>query len=77
MKQEFPEDKFGQRWQVESVFSRFKRRLDYALGAKLDQPRAIECLVRVSGLQPDDPLFTFSRSVAILRYFPEQYGHRP
>ena len=47
MKQEFPKDKFGQRWQVESVFSRFKRRLGYALRAKFDQSRAVECLVRV------------------------------
>jgi hypothetical protein len=47
MKQEFPAETFGQRWQVESVFSRFKRRLGYALRAKLDQSRTIECLVRV------------------------------
>jgi hypothetical protein len=47
MKQKFPMETFGQRWQVESIFSRFKRRLGYALRAKLDQSRATECLVRV------------------------------
>lgn len=47
MKQKFPTEIFGQRWQVESVFSRFKRRLGYALRAKLEQSRIAECLVRV------------------------------
>jgi hypothetical protein len=47
MKQAFPTEVFGQRWQVESVFSRFKRRLGYALRAKFDQSRQAECLVRV------------------------------
>ena len=47
MKQEFPKEIFGQRWQVESVFSRFKRKLGYALRATTEQSRATECLVRV------------------------------
>ena len=47
MKQEFPKEIFGQRWQVESVFSRFKRKLGYALRATTEQSRAIECLMRV------------------------------
>jgi len=38
---------FGQRWQVESAFSRHKRRLGRALGAKSDATRANECRLRV------------------------------
>lgn len=38
---------FGQRWQVESAFSRHKRRLGSALGGKSDAARERECLLRV------------------------------
>lgn len=38
---------FGQRWQVESAFSRHKRRLGSALGAKSEATRANECRLRV------------------------------
>lgn len=38
---------FGQRWQVESAFSRHKRRLGSALGGKSEASRARECRLRV------------------------------
>ncbi len=38
---------FGQRWQVESAFSRHKRRLGSALGARSDESRAREGRLRV------------------------------
>jgi hypothetical protein len=47
MKNSFPKHKYNQRWQVESVVSRMKRRLGYALRARTDQSRMTECLVRV------------------------------
>lgn len=47
MKNSFPKREFRQRWQVESVFSRMKRRLGYALRAHQEESRAIECQFRV------------------------------
>jgi hypothetical protein len=47
MKDHFPKLKYRQRWQVESVFSRFKRRLGYALRSHSHAARKVECLVRV------------------------------
>lgn len=47
MKKHFPKCKYRQRWQVESVFSRFKRRLGYALRSSSFASRKAECLVRV------------------------------
>ena len=47
MKNHFPKQKYRQRWQVESVFSRFKRRLGYALRSHSDAARKVECLIRV------------------------------
>ncbi|RKY23520.1 MAG: hypothetical protein DRP62_05740 [Planctomycetota bacterium] len=47
MKNRFPKRKFRQRWQVESIFSRFKRRLGHFLRSRSDQGRGIECLFRV------------------------------
>jgi len=38
---------YGQRWQAESAFSRHKRRLSSALGARSDEARERECLLRV------------------------------
>lgn len=38
---------YGQRWQVESAFSRHKRRLGSSLGARSDQSRECEVLLRV------------------------------
>jgi len=47
MKSRFPKKKYRQRWQVESIFSRFKRRLGYALRARTDESRQSECFLRV------------------------------
>jgi hypothetical protein len=47
MKSRFPKRKYRQRWQVESIFSRFKRRLGYALRARTDESRRTECFLRV------------------------------
>lgn len=47
MKKGFPKHEFGQRWQVESVVSRMKRRLGNALRARDEQARAAESLFRV------------------------------
>ena len=47
MQQEFNKEIYGQRWQVESVFSRFKRRLGYALRSHSHAARKVECQVRV------------------------------
>ena len=38
---------YGQRWQVESAFSRHKRRLGSALGGRSDASRERECRLRV------------------------------
>ena len=38
---------YGQRWQAESAFSRHKRRLGSALGARSDAARERECQLRV------------------------------
>lgn len=38
---------YGQRWAVESAFSRHKRRLGSALGGKSDSSRESECYLRV------------------------------
>jgi len=47
MKERFPAKKYRQRWQIEAVFSRFKRRLGNALTARTDISRTAECLLRV------------------------------
>lgn len=47
MKNNFPKRKFHQRWQVESVMSRMKRRLGYALRGRADESRSTECGMRV------------------------------
>jgi hypothetical protein len=47
MKKRFPRARFGQRWQVESVFSRQKRRLGSALRARSDESRMHEGYLRV------------------------------
>lgn len=47
MKNRFPKHKYRQRWQVESIFSRFKRRLGHFLRSRSDESRGIECLFRV------------------------------
>ncbi len=47
MREQFPEDVYGQRWQVESLFSRIKRRFGSALSAKLDRSRAAQIYARL------------------------------
>jgi Transposase DDE domain len=47
MKLRFPHKKYVQRWQVESVFSRLKRRLGDRLRARTFNNRQIECQLRV------------------------------
>lgn len=47
MATEFDSGSFGQRWQVESVFSRHKRLLGSALRNRTDISRERECLLRV------------------------------
>jgi hypothetical protein len=58
----FPKSKYRQRWQVESVFSRFKRRLGYALRARNSESRAVECLLRVVTYNLMVVLLTFEKS---------------
>ena len=47
MKVRFARRAFGQRWQVESAFSRHKRRLGSFLRARSEQARERECYLRV------------------------------
>ena len=47
MKERFPAKKYRQRWQIEAVFSRFKRRLGNTLTARTESSRTAECLLRV------------------------------
>ena len=47
MRSRFPKKKYRQRWQVESIFSRLKRRLGYAMRARTDESRQAECFLRV------------------------------
>lgn len=47
MKRRFHRQKYGQRWQVESAFSRHKRLLGPALHGRSDEARDRECNLRV------------------------------
>jgi Transposase DDE domain len=47
MKRRFHKRKYGQRWQVESTFSRHKRLLGPALCGRSDDSRERECFLRV------------------------------
>ena len=47
MQENFPKRKYRQRWQVESVISRMKRRLGHALRARDEHSRMTECFFRV------------------------------
>jgi transposase len=47
MKRRFPRRVYGQRWQVESAFSRHKRLLGSALRSRSDAARERECFLRV------------------------------
>jgi transposase len=62
MKSRFPKKKYRQRWQVESIFSRFKRRLGYAMRARTDESRHTECFLRVLTYNLMVVLLTFKKS---------------
>jgi hypothetical protein len=47
MRRRFHRRRYGQRWQVESVFSRIKRRLGSALRGRSDESRRRECELKV------------------------------
>ena len=47
MKKRYPRRKAGQRWQVESAFSRHKRLLGPALRGRSEAARERECYLRV------------------------------
>ena len=59
MKQRFPSASYRKRWHIESVFSRFKRRLGNALTARKGESRTSECLLRVLTYNLMVVLFTF------------------
>jgi len=63
MKEHFPVRKYRQRWQIESIFSRFKRRLGYCLRSRSEQSRGIECLFRVLTYNLMILYLLFSKSV--------------
>lgn len=62
MKQRFPAASYRKRWHIESVFSRFKRRLGNALTARTNESRTSECLLRVLTYNLMIVLFTFLKS---------------
>jgi len=62
MKQRFPAASYRKRWHIESVFSRFKRRLGNALTARTNESRTSECLLRVLTYNLMVVLFTFLKS---------------
>jgi hypothetical protein len=47
MRKGFPKRKYGQRWQVESAYSRHKRQLGSALGSRSEPAREREARLRV------------------------------
>lgn len=63
MKQRFPAASYRKRWHIESVFSRFKRRLGNALAARTNESRTSECLLRVLTYNLMIVLFTFKKSM--------------
>ncbi len=65
MKQRFPAASYRKRWHIESVFSRFKRRLGNALTARTNESRTSECLLRVLTYNLMIVLFTLKRALFI------------
>jgi len=63
MRQRFPAVSYRRRWHIESVFSRFKRRLGNALTARTDQSRISECLLRVLTYNLMIVVFTLKRAL--------------
>jgi hypothetical protein len=66
MKERLPSKKYRQRWQIESVFSRFKRRLGNALTCRTKTSRIAECLLRVLTYNLMVVLLTFQKSCLVI-----------
>jgi transposase len=65
MHSHFPREAYGQRWQIESTYSQFKRTLGSALGARSHERRARQLMLRV---------ITFNIMLILLRrYFPHVF----
>jgi len=62
MQQRFPTASYRKRWHIESVFSRFKRRLGNALTARTNESRTSECLLKVLTYNLMIVLFTLKRA---------------
>ena len=65
MQSRFPATSYRKRWHIESVFSRFKRRLGNALTARTNESRTVECLLRVLTYNLMVVLFTLKRTLFI------------
>ena len=65
MQQRFPVASYRKRWHIESVFSRFKRRLGNALTARTNESRTCECLLRILTYNLMIVLFTLKRTLLI------------
>lgn len=65
MKRRFPVASYRRRWHIESVFSRLKRRLGYALTARTSDSRTVEGLLRVLTYNLMVVLFTLKRAFII------------
>ena len=63
MKYRFVARSYRKRWHIESVFSRFKRRLGSALTARTNESRTCECLLRVLTYNLMIVLFTLKRAL--------------
>lgn len=68
MKQHFPYKKYRQRWQVESVFSRLKRRLGAYLTARQELSRIAECYLRVLTYDLMILYLLFKRAIYLMFY---------
>ena len=65
MHDHFPKEAYGQRWQIESTYSQFKRVLGSTLSARTHQRRARQLMLRV---------ITFNIMLILLRpYFPHVF----
>jgi transposase len=66
MKQRFPAASYRKRWHIESVFSRFKRRLGSVLTARKNESRICKCLLRVLTYNLMVVLFTLKRALFLM-----------
>ena len=65
MRERFPAASYRKRWHIESVFSRFKRRLGNVLTARTNKSRTSECLLRVLTYNLMIVLFTLKRALFV------------